>query len=57
MLLLIPRFFDPQRLSNERLDNLTHSLLIGCVLVIVVLCFFLFDWRAALISSLAIPSH
>ncbi|MHC4879917.1 MAG: efflux RND transporter permease subunit, partial [Planctomycetota bacterium] len=39
--------------SNAR-DNLTHSLVIGCVLVIVVLALFLFDWRAAVISSLAI---
>ncbi len=47
--------FRPATFIERALDNLTHSLLIGCVLVIVVLCFFLFDWRAALISSTAIP--
>ncbi|MCA9147579.1 MAG: efflux RND transporter permease subunit, partial [Planctomycetales bacterium] len=40
---------------ERALENLTHSLLIGCGLVILVLAFFLFNWRAALISSVAIP--
>src|SRR5256884_110616 len=35
--------------------SLTAALLIGCVLVIVVLGAFLFEWRAALISVVAIP--
>ena len=47
--------FRPATFIERALDNLTHSLLIGCVLVIVVLAFFLYDWRAAVISSLAIP--
>ena len=47
--------FRPATFIERALDNLTHSLLIGCVLVIVVLALFLFDWRAAVISSLAIP--
>ncbi|MCA9026209.1 MAG: efflux RND transporter permease subunit [Planctomycetaceae bacterium] len=47
--------FRPATFIERALDNLTHSLLIGCVLVIVVLVLFLFDWRAALISSTAIP--
>jgi CzcA family heavy metal efflux pump len=37
------------------LDNLTRALLIGALLVIVVLGAFLFEWRAALISVVAIP--
>ncbi|MEZ6080986.1 MAG: efflux RND transporter permease subunit [Pirellulaceae bacterium] len=28
---------------------------VGCILVVVVLLFFLFDWRCALISATAIP--
>ena len=47
--------FRPATFIERALDNLTHSLLIGCVLVIIVLALFLFDWRAAVISSLAIP--
>ncbi|MGZ6707840.1 MAG: efflux RND transporter permease subunit [Solirubrobacteraceae bacterium] len=37
------------------LHNLTLTLLLGCLLVIAVLCAFLFEWRTALISLLAIP--
>ncbi|MEZ6125998.1 MAG: efflux RND transporter permease subunit [Planctomycetaceae bacterium] len=47
--------FRPATFIERALSNLTHSLVIGCVLVIVVLALFLFDWRAAVISSLAIP--
>ena len=32
-----------------------RALLIGCVLVVLVLAFFLYEWRAALISVVAIP--
>lgn len=49
------KIFRPATFIERALDNLTHSLVIGCVLVIVVLALFLFDWRAAVISSLAIP--
>lgn len=47
--------FRPATFIERALENLTHSLLIGCLLVIIVLSLFLFDWRAALISSTAIP--
>ena len=47
--------FRPATFIERALENLTSSLLVGCVLVIVVLVLFLYDWRAALISSLAIP--
>ena len=45
-----------RRSSRCRLHNLNRALLIGCVLVILVLVFFLNDWRSALITSLAIPT-
>jgi CzcA family heavy metal efflux pump len=37
------------------IDNLTRALVIGALLVILVLGAFLFEWRAALISVVAIP--
>jgi CzcA family heavy metal efflux pump len=35
--------------------NLSRTLLIGALLVVVVLALFLFDWRTALVSIVAIP--
>ncbi len=37
------------------LGNLSQSVLLGCILVVFVLLMFLFQWRAALVSLLAIP--
>jgi CzcA family heavy metal efflux pump len=37
------------------IGNLAFAVLIGCILVVFVLIAFLFEWRAALISMLAIP--
>lgn len=48
--------FRPATFIEMSLKNLNSALIIGCVLVIVVLFFFLNDWRTALISSLAIPT-
>jgi Cu/Ag efflux pump CusA len=49
------RIFRPATFIERAVANLTHSLLIGFLLVIIVLALFLFNWRAAVISSLAIP--
>ena len=40
---------------NMAVDNLTSALLISCLLVVLVLFAFLFEWRTALISLVAIP--
>jgi CzcA family heavy metal efflux pump len=37
------------------LGNLTRTLIIGAILVVLILIAFLFEWRAALISVVAIP--
>ncbi len=37
------------------IHNLSQSVLLGCILVVFVLLIFLFQWRAALVSLLAIP--
>src|ERR1700737_544257 len=40
---------------DSAIHNLTQSLLLGFVLVVLILVFFLFEWRVALISLVAIP--
>jgi CzcA family heavy metal efflux pump len=47
--------FRPATYIENAVANLNTALLIGCVLVILVLSFFLYDWRAAAISIVAIP--
>ena len=47
--------FRPATFIEMSIDNLTKALLIGCLLVVLVLGAFLFEWRAALISLVAIP--
>ncbi len=47
--------FRPATFIERALENLTHSLVIGCVLVVAILVLFLYDWRTALISTVAIP--
>ncbi len=47
--------FRPATYVQTSIDNLTRSLLIGSLLVLVVLLLFLFDWRSALISVITIP--
>jgi len=47
--------FRPATFIERSLDNLSHALVVGCVLVALVLVLFLFEWRSALISLTAIP--
>ncbi|HPA17782.1 MAG TPA: efflux RND transporter permease subunit [Verrucomicrobiae bacterium] len=47
--------FRPATFIELSIHNLGRTMLLGCLMVIVVLCAFLFDWRAAFISLLAIP--
>lgn len=47
--------FRPATFIEMSIHNLNKALIIGCVLVILILFFFLNDWRTALISVLAIP--
>ena len=50
-----PTIFRPATFVERAIGNLTHALLLGCGLVVVILVAFLFDARTALISLLAIP--
>lgn len=47
--------FRPATFIERSIDNLSHALLVGCVLVVVILFLFLMNWRAAAISAVAIP--
>ena len=47
--------FRPATFIEMSIDNLTESLLVGGLLVVLVLLLFLFEWRIALISASIIP--
>jgi len=47
--------FRPATFIDMAIHNLTRALLLGCLLVMLVLGAFLFEWRTALISLVAIP--
>jgi CzcA family heavy metal efflux pump len=47
--------FRPATFIETSLENLSNSLLIGCLLMIFMLFVFLYEWRVALISLVAIP--
>jgi CzcA family heavy metal efflux pump len=47
--------FRPATFIETAIDNLTRALLLGVVLVILILASFLFEWRTAFISLIAIP--
>src|SRR5918997_1242087 len=47
--------FRPASFIEISIEKLTRALLLGCLLVVLVLIAFLFEWRTALISVVAIP--
>ena len=47
--------FRPASYIETSIDNLTAALLLGCLLVVLVIGAFLFEWRTALICVVAIP--
>ncbi|MFN8489611.1 MAG: efflux RND transporter permease subunit [Caldilineaceae bacterium] len=50
-----PSIFRPADFIQMAIDNLGNALLLGCILVVLVLIAFLFEWRTAVISMIAIP--
>src|SRR5262249_50430727 len=50
-----PTIFRPATFIERSLDNLSEAMIVGCVLVVIILLTFLFDWRTAVISLTAIP--
>ena len=49
------QIFRPASYIEDSIKNLSNALLLGCVLVVLVMISFLYEWRAALIASVAIP--
>jgi len=47
--------FRPATFIERSLANLQQALLLGCVLVVVILVAFFYEWRAAVISLITIP--
>jgi len=47
--------FRPASFIEASIDNLTEAMIIAAILVIFILVLFLFEWRTALISVIAIP--
>jgi CzcA family heavy metal efflux pump len=47
--------FRPATYIDMSINNLSEALLIACVLVIITLFIFLFEWRVTIISVVAIP--
>jgi CzcA family heavy metal efflux pump len=49
------KIFRPASFIEASIGNLSHALLLGCILVVLVLVAFLYEWRTALICVVAIP--
>ncbi|SIM49210.1 efflux RND transporter permease subunit [Micromonospora cremea] len=47
--------FRPASFIETSVENLGRAMVIGFVLVVLILVFFLFEWRVALISAISIP--
>jgi len=47
--------FRPATFVENAIHNLSHSLVLGVLLMVFVLGLFLYDWRSALISAVTIP--
>ncbi len=47
--------FRPATFVEDSIDNLSHALLLGCILVVLVIVAFLYEWRTAIVCILAIP--
>jgi CzcA family heavy metal efflux pump len=47
--------FRPATFIEQSIDNLTRAMLLGILLVILIIIAFVFEWRTAFISLIAIP--
>ena len=47
--------FRPATFVEDSIDNLSDALLLGCILVVLVIIAFLYEWRTAIVCIVAIP--
>ena len=47
--------FRPASFVEDSISNLSHALLLGCILVVLVIVAFLYEWRTAIVCIGAIP--
>jgi CzcA family heavy metal efflux pump len=50
-----PTIFRPATFIEESIDNLSKAIWFGAILMVLMLCLFLYSWRTAVISVVAIP--
>ncbi|HUR72769.1 MAG TPA: efflux RND transporter permease subunit [Sporichthya sp.] len=50
-----PTIFRPATFIDDAIHNLTSSIVLGSLLVLLTIALFLFEWRSALISIVTIP--
>ncbi|WP_325002519.1 efflux RND transporter permease subunit [Intrasporangium sp.] len=50
-----PSIFRPATFIEESISNLSSAMWLGALLMVLMLCLFLYDWRTAVISVVAIP--
>jgi CzcA family heavy metal efflux pump len=50
-----PTIFRPATFIEESIDNLSSAIWFGAILMVLMLCLFLYSWRTAVISVVAIP--
>jgi len=50
-----PTIFRPATFIEQSIDNLSKAMLLGILLVVLIIAAFLYEWRTALISLVAIP--
>ncbi len=53
--ILIKPFYDQSKLILKSLEHVQFSMLVGAVLIVLVMVFFMWDLRTALLASLTIP--
>jgi CzcA family heavy metal efflux pump len=47
--------FRPATLIDDAIDSLTVTLIVGCLLLVLVVAAFLFEWRAVLVTLVTLP--
>ena len=49
------KIFRPAEYIAASIDNLSHALMLGCILIVAVVFAFLYEWRTAIVCIVAMP--